>query len=151
LIHYSGHTSFDGQQSAWHLQDGKITTDLLTSALQNAPPAMVFSSSCESGAGAEVQPVAYENQTFDLPTAFLQAGVGAYVGTLWEVGAEGARLFVQGFYNAFLSGQSLGRCLQQAKIGIPGNRYRTDRLAFILYGDPHTEPADLFPALAKED
>lgn len=150
LIHYSGHTKFDGYQSAWHLQDGKVTTDLLTSALQNAPPALVFSSSCESGTGAEAQAAEYENQTFDLPSAFLQAGVGAYVGTLWEVGTVAARQFVEAFYNAFLTGESLGRCLQQAKMGIPGNQYRTDRLAFILYGDPHTGPGDLFPALSEE-
>jgi hypothetical protein len=151
LIHYSGHTTFDGYQSAWHLRDGKITTDLLTSALQNAPPALVFSSSCESGVGAEAQPVEYENQTFDLPSAFLQAGVEAYIGTLWEVNALAARWFVEAFYDAFLSGRGLGKCLQQAKVAIRGNTYRTDRLAFILYGDPHASPADLFPALSRQE
>ena len=102
LIHYSGHTQFDGYRSAWQLADGKtITTDRLTSALQMGPPAFVFSSSCESAAGGSPEPVRYENQTFDLPSAFLQAGVEAYIGTLWEVEATAARRFVVDFYEAF--------------------------------------------------
>lgn len=148
LVHYSGHTRFDGSQSAWHLKDGKITTDLLTSALQNAPPVLVFSSSCESATGADEQPAVYENQTFDLPSAFLQAGVEAYVGTLWEVDAHAARRFVEVFYAELLGGgRSLGECLRRAKISISQKEYRTDRLAFILYGDPRLLPGDLFPVL----
>jgi CHAT domain-containing protein len=152
LVHYSGHTKFDGYQSAWYLRDGKITTDLLTSALQNAPPVLVFSSSCESAAAAEMAPATYENQTFDLPSAFLQAGVEAYVGTLWNVEATAARNFVEVFYNEFLSGQhSLGECLGRAKSNIKGANTRTDWLAFILYGDPHVQPGELFPALRQQE
>ena len=148
LIHYSGHSEFDGYQSAWYLKEGKITTDLLTSALQNAPPVLVFSSSCESAVGAEVQPARYENQTFDLPSAFLRAGVEVYVGTLWKVGSSAARSFVEEFYSAFLSvGHPLGKCMRLAKTAIRGNETRLDRLSFILYGDPHLTPGELFPAL----
>jgi hypothetical protein len=57
LIHYSGHTRLDGERSAWQLKDGSLTTDMLTSALQVAPPAFVFSSSCESVAGGEIRPI----------------------------------------------------------------------------------------------
>jgi CHAT domain-containing protein len=154
LIHYSGHSHFDGFQSAWQLKDGKnITTDMLTNALQMAPPALVFSSSCQSAVGEEPQPIKYEDQTFDLPSAFLQAGVEAYVGTLWEVGSLAARLFVGDFYEAFLSEEhnNLGECLRRAKWA---SKQRGDRInwpAFILHGDPHTEPGDLFPALHKQE
>jgi len=153
LIHYSGHSHFDGFQSAWQLKDGKnITTDMLTNALQMAPPALVFSSSCQSAVGGEPQPIKYEDQTFDLPSAFLQAGVEAYVGTLWEVESLGARLFAEQFYDAFLSGEhNLGECLRRAKWD---SKQRGDRInwpAFILHGDPHTEPGDLLPALRKQE
>lgn len=153
LIHYSGHTKFDGNQSAWHLADGKITTDMLTSALQNAPPVLVFSSSCESAAGAGIQQVKYEDQTFDLPSAFLQAGVEAYIGTLWEVESTAARRFVETFYQYFLTGENnLGECLRRAKVASKGNnRDRKDWLAFILYGDPHAHPGELFPILNQAD
>jgi len=152
LIHYSGHTKYDGYRSSWQLADGKtITTDRLTSALQMAPPAFVFSSSCQSAAGGEPQPIQYENQTFDLPSAFLQAGVEAYIGTLWEVEAVAARRFVEEFYEAFLSGEhNLGECLRLAKWACKQDEQREDRinwLSFILYGDLHLRAGDLFPAL----
>lgn len=147
LIHYSGHTSFDGSQSAWHLKNGKITTDLLMTALQNAPPAMVFSSSCESAAGGKKGKVRFANQTFDLPSAFLQAGVDTYIGTLWAVDSLSARLFVEEFYSRFLKGDyNLGECLQHARMNVPVDKLLS-RKAFILYGDPHSKPGDIYPAL----
>lgn len=151
LIHYSGHTSFDGSQSAWHLKNGKITTDLLMTALQNAPPAMVFSSSCESAAGGKKGKVRFANQTFDLPSAFLQAGVDTYIGTLWSVDSLSARLFVEEFYSRFLKGDyNLGECLQHARMKVQEDKYLS-RKAFILYGDPHSKPGDIFPALNMRD
>ena len=149
MVHYSGHTRFDGQKSAWLLRDGNITTDMLTNALQMAPPPLVFSSSCQSAVGGELRPVKYEDQTFDLPSAFFQAGVEIYVGTLWEVDSLAARRFVEEFYNAFLSSEyCIGECLRQAKWANKRRRDRINWLAFILYGDPHLDPGDLFPILA---
>ncbi len=112
---------------------------------------MVVSSSCQSAAGVAGQAARYENQTFDLPSAFLQAGVEVYVGTLWSVVSRAAERFVEGFYGGFLSGKSLGVCLQQGKRAIRGSSVRTDRLAFIMYGDPHARPGELFPAMRPEE
>jgi CHAT domain-containing protein len=124
-----------------------------------APPAFVFSSSCESAVAGELQPITYENQSFDLPGAFLQAGVEAYIGTLWQVDATAARLFSEKFYEAFLSGAedgdgepSLGECLRRAKWALKQQEERNDQinwLSFILYGDPHLHPSDLFPLMRK--
>lgn len=152
LIHYSGHTHFNGYTSAWQLKDGNdITTNLLTNALQMAPPALVVSSSCESAVGGEPQPVRYEDQTFDLPSAFLQAGVEAYIGTLWEVESLVARRFIETFYDAFLDeGPHLGECLRRAKMACKERGDLVNWLAFILYGDPHIAPADLLPALREQ-
>ena len=153
LVHYSGHTGFEADQSAWLVADGKITTHQLTSAVEMAPPALVFSSSCESAVGGEAKPVRYEDQVFDLPGAFLQAGVEAYIGTLWKVDATASRLFSEEFYKAFLSGKhDLGECLRRAKWARKQREEAEGQinwLAFILYGDPHLAPGDLFPAMRR--
>jgi hypothetical protein len=153
LVHYSGHTTFKNQMSAWHLADGDLTTDMLTNAMQMAPPAFVFSSSCESAVGGETGPVRFEDQSFDLPSAFLQAGVIAYVGSLWEVESSSAASFVAKFYNEFLySGENLGECLRRAKWERKQAEEGHDNLtwlSFILYGDPRLKPGDIFPAFKR--
>ena len=152
LIHYSGHSGFDGEDSGWGLKEGRITTDLLTSALQGAPPVLVFSSSCESATAGEPRTAIYENQTYDLPSAFLRAGVEAYVGTLWKIDSDSARRFVEVFYGSLLKGTyTLGQCLREAKRVIPLRTNRMDRLAFILYGDPDAMPGQLFRAMQKKE
>jgi hypothetical protein len=155
LVHYSGHTHYAGEESAWQLQDGNITTDMLTNALQMAPPAMVFSSSCESARGGESREIGYEGQSFDLPSAFLQSGVESYVGTLWKVSEEPAYQFVEEFYSAFLTAEyDLGECLRRAKWACKQSAAWNERihyLAYILYGDPHVMPGDLFPKMAGPD
>jgi O-acetyl-ADP-ribose deacetylase (regulator of RNase III) len=154
LVHYSGHSRFAGSGSAWVLSDGEVATDQLTNAAQAAPPVMVFSSSCVSGAGGETAPVEYEDQAFDLPGAFLNAGVEAYLGTLWEVDAQASFSLVETFYTQFISGDdTLGECLRRARQALKERSRQTratDWLAFILYGDPRLYPADLFPALRNE-
>ena len=150
LVHYSGHSRYSGEGSAWVLSDGEVTADQLTSAAQAAPPAMLFSSSCFSAAGGVGKPVEYENQAFDLPGAFLGAGVEAYVGTLWEVDAEASRRLVERFYSAFLTGDfSIGECLRRARQSLKTEQERlgqTDWLAFVLYGDPNLTPLEIFPS-----
>ncbi len=151
LIHYSGHSKKEGDNSAWILANGQtFSTDSLTNALQMGPPAFIFSSSCESAAAESPQPTIYENQTFDLPSAILLAGVEAYVGTLWEVDSYQARRFVDIFYDHFLSGkENLGECLRCAKWFLKQTEENEDQinwLSFILYGDPHLMPSNLFPA-----
>ncbi len=154
LVHYSGHTRFKGSRSAWQVADGQeITTFMLTSAVQMAPPALVFSSSCESAVGGKAGPIRYEDQAFDLPGAFLQAGVEAYIGTLWPVEATAARLLTEEFYKLLLSGEySLGECLRLAKWSRKQQEGATGEinwLSFILYGDPHLAPCDLFPIMRE--
>ncbi|MFN8464343.1 MAG: CHAT domain-containing protein [Caldilineaceae bacterium] len=152
LVHYSGHTHYDGYRSAWQLAGGeRITTSDLTSALQMGPPAFVFSSSCESAMCDAVQPIKYEDQTYDLPSAFLQAGVEAYVGALWSVDEEHAFRFVDRFYSAFLAGDAnLGECMRRAKWAGKKEERQSDGinwLSFILYGDPHLMPKAMFVAM----
>jgi CHAT domain-containing protein len=109
---------------------------------------MIFSSSCSSAATEGFHTPVYEDQTFDLPGAFLQAGVETYLGSLWDVDSTAARKFVEKFYLAFLDGRyNLGESVRRAKWAIkPDQReQQNDWLAFILFGDPHIFPKDLFP------
>jgi len=149
LIHYSGHSVFEDEQSAWLLSDGqRLNTFDLTASLRDAPPVLVFSSSCESAAAGEPRAIKYEDQTFDLPSAFLQAGTEAYVGTLWEVESLASRLFGESFYDSFLKqAGSLGECLREAKMALKQKKDAVNWPAFVLYGDPHSTPGDLFPAM----
>ena len=121
----------------------------MTSSLRDAPPALVFSSSCESAEAGKAKPLKYEDQTFDLPGAFLQAGVEAYVGTLWEIESTAARLYAEAFYRAFLiEGHNLGESVRRAKMATRDPRDRINWLSFVLYGNPSLTPGDLFPAFA---
>jgi O-acetyl-ADP-ribose deacetylase (regulator of RNase III) len=153
LVHYSGHSRYLDEQSAWQVGDGDITTDQLTNAMQIAPPALVFSSSCESAEASGSQAAQYESQAYDLPSAFLQAGVEAYVGALWKVSQDSARRFVEEFYTVFLGADcELGECLRRAKWACKrafATRDPVHWLPFVLYGDPHTRPGDLFPAMGQ--
>jgi hypothetical protein len=146
LVHYSGHSVFQDEHSAWLLKDGKINTFDLTSSLREAPPALVFSSSCESAESGQPRAIKYEDQTFDLPGAFLQAGVQAYVGTLWEVEDTAARRFAEAFYDAFLiQGQGLGESMRRAKMARKAQYDLINWPAFTLFGNPGATMADLFP------
>jgi len=155
LVHYAGHARFEGSQSAWQAADGELRTDQLTNAIEMAPPAFVFSSACESAEGGAVRSTRYEGQSFDLPGAFLQAGVEVYIGALWPVDATRARLFARAFYEGLVSSKyELGECLRLAKWARKQEEEGDgliDWLAFVLYGDPHIEPGDLFPIMRTPD
>jgi O-acetyl-ADP-ribose deacetylase (regulator of RNase III) len=149
LVHYAGHSRFDGFCSAWIVAgDVSLTTEQLTNALQMGPPALVFSASCESATAGRAGPVRFEDQTFDLPGAFLQAGVQAYIGSLWPLDEEPARRFTRAFYRELLGGaEVLGECIRRAKMALKSTGDHANWPAIVLYGDPRTGAGDLFPAL----
>lgn len=67
-----------------------------------------------------------------------EIGVGAFVGTLWEVNDELAAEFAIRFYQALIDGQPFGAAFQQARLAIrdqdPAN---PTWLAYTLYADPN--------------
>ena len=155
LVHYSGHARYQGTDSAWQASDGPIRTDQLTNAIQMAPPPLVFASACESAEGGEIGAREFEGQSFDLPGAFLQAGVEVYVGALWRVDATNSRLFAREFYEDLVTRKyGLGECLRRAKWArkqAEEAKDQIDWLAFVLYGDPRLTPGDLFPVMASAE
>lgn len=68
--------------------------------------------------------------------AFLGAGAGAFVGTLWSVGDYPARAFTEALYRALLDGRTLSEAAVEAR-----EAARKDGdgswLAYAVYGHPH--------------
>ena len=68
--------------------------------------------------------------------SFLQAGAGAFIGSLWEVVDTSASTYAQEFYRAALAGHTLGQAARQARDAIRDNPGDPTWLAYTLYGDP---------------
>jgi CHAT domain-containing protein len=70
--------------------------------------------------------------------AFVRAGVGAFVGSLWEVRDASARAFAESFYGSLLDHKSLGEAMKEGRRAV---EQRGDGdptwLAYTLYGDPN--------------
>jgi len=68
--------------------------------------------------------------------AFLRAGAGAFVGTLWSVGDEPAFTFGKAFYDALLTGKSISETTTLAR---DAARTAGDAtwLAYAVYAHPH--------------
>jgi O-acetyl-ADP-ribose deacetylase (regulator of RNase III) len=152
LVHYSGHSYFDGVQSGWLLA-GRTPFKIseIMDSLSEKPPAMVFCSSCESATPGDPMPQEKaENQAPDLAQAFIKMGVQAYIGTMWNVEAMMACDLATTFYENLFVDQgakyTLAESLRQAKdcVKQPGNE--VSWAAYTLYGDPTLRITDLFPS-----
>ena len=74
----------------------------------------------------------------------LNAGAGAFIGTLWPVGDSKARAFSRSFYRNFLGGKPFGEAVRRARIDLrdqfPGD---PAWLAYTVYGEPGALSAEL--------
>ena len=68
---------------------------------------------------------------------FLQAGAGAFIGSLWEVVDTSASTYAQQFYQAALTGHTLGEAARQACNAIRDNPGDPTWLAYTVYADPN--------------
>lgn len=66
---------------------------------------------------------------------FLDAGAGAFVGSLWQVRDRRALQFAAAFYAQLATGQPLGHAFRQARAAVAGEGDPT-RLGYTLYGHP---------------
>ncbi|MFC0251946.1 CHAT domain-containing protein [Massilia consociata] len=98
---------------------------------QDGTQPIVFLNACKAGrAGYKLTGIGGFAQ------AFLRAGAGAFVGTLWSVGDEPAFTFGKTFYDALLSGQSVPHATTLAR---EAAREAGDAtwLAYVVYAHPH--------------
>jgi hypothetical protein len=102
--------------------------------------AMVFMSACRSDVG-----VVQYTTINGWANCFLSTGVGAFIGTLWEVRDNTARMFAQELYSGLVD-QSLpfGEALQEARRkvreALPGD---PTWLAYSFYGDSNARLGEL--------
>jgi len=124
ILHYAGHAVFsdragDLTRSGWLLKGSPqypSSGDLLRAGglsdfWTESPPLLVFANACRSGQGSakSFQQRVSADAAMGLAQAFLGAGVGNYLGTVWESPDDGSTgEFASAFYREFLSGRSVG-------------------------------------------
>ncbi len=114
-IHYAGHLSSTGpDETVLSLVDGDVSIeDIRVMQLTHVDLAVLMA--CDTSQA----PMGYSaEQCEHAAGAFLEAGVGAVVGTLWPVFDRPALIFTEVFYKALAHGTLLGRAFDQAVDGV---------------------------------
>lgn len=134
--HFSTHARFE--DDAPDLSDVTLENDesLLpshvageASALGDRQP-LVFFNACSSGlTGLSLTSLG------GWASHFLEAGAGAYIGTLWPVYDGRARTFARCFYQELIAGQVIGEALRKARQAIQSPDNPT-WLAYTVFADP---------------
>jgi hypothetical protein len=119
ILHFTGHAKMDvsvPEESAIYLSDGKISAEDVLTLPWPTPPYLVFNNACESGRGVAGKRLAEGGKHANgLASAFLTAGVYAYIGYFWPVSDAGAALFSESFYKALFTVQNVGLAFLQAR------------------------------------
>jgi CHAT domain-containing protein len=96
--------------------DGRLEVHELLALRTNSP--LIFLSGCETALGSGDQTVfASALEEGSLAQAFLAAGAGSVIATLWRVDDRGAQLFAESFYQAMRAGAPPGDALALAQRG----------------------------------
>jgi hypothetical protein len=135
VLHFACHNTFDGSGSSLRLGGGPLRpTDLAPSILRKAMvPAspLVFFNACRT-AGE----VPWLTEMMGWARQFMEAGAGAFIGSLWAVRSSAARSFAEAFYDALVIGKlPLGTASLRARRAIAGEGDPT-WLAYTIYGNP---------------
>lgn len=136
LLHFACHNSFSpaGGSSislgnrpfaVTNLQSARINRSLLSST------PVIFLNACRTAGLA-----ATYNGLDGWAEAFMQAGAGAFVGSLWAVTDGAAREFAQEFYHQLRKGLPLGEAVTAARGSAASQPGDPTWLAYTVYGDP---------------
>jgi multiple sugar transport system ATP-binding protein len=90
---------------------------------------LVFMNSCTSGGAVPL----YTDMA-GWAEKFLEAGCGAFIGSLWEIRDASALTFAEHFYDEFTGGKNLGESIRAARSVL--KRSDPTYLAYTLYGNP---------------
>ena len=119
LVQYSGHSVLDGTNALMSsIQlDGNLNGPNAVTAMEIAnrrlaPNAVVVLASCDSSVGNSTGDVGIRGLT----SAFLIAGAGSVVGSLWPVETDSTREIVVRFHRSLKSGLSPAEALREARI-----------------------------------
>ena len=119
LFQYSGHSAADGTNALMSSiqldgrRDGPNTVTAMEIAKRElAPNAVVVLASCDSSVGNSTGGAGVRGLT----SAFLIAGAGTVVGSLWPVETDSTREIVVRFHRALKIGRSPAQALREARI-----------------------------------
>lgn len=121
VLHFAGHGTFDSRQperSGWLLSDGLLTVTELrnTLAWTETPPWLIYGNACDAGMVGDQVARAGMGEIHGMADACIRMGVNAYVGPLWKIGDESARLLASEFYRSLLLQRStIGAALRRAR------------------------------------
>ena len=145
LVHFACHGQADSQAIAQArlVLEGRMEGEFVPSYLnaatvesfgrlrspEGAQP-IVFLNACQAGrAGYQLTGIGGFAQ------AFLRAGAGAFVGTLWSVGDQPAFFFGKAFYDTLRNGSTIAEAAIAAREA--ARRDDATWLAYVVYGHPH--------------
>jgi predicted regulator of Ras-like GTPase activity (Roadblock/LC7/MglB family) len=135
LLHFACHNTYNPSDGS-SIQLGKVqftptlmTTAAINKVLQRSTPT-IFINACRS-AGLN----ATYNQLDGWARKFLEAGAGAFIGSLWSVSDGRAREFAQEFYGQLQAGFPLGKAVMQARQLAATQLDDPTWLAYTVYGD----------------
>lgn len=136
LLHFACHNTFSGAGSWVQMADGAFDPiDLAAAAqLRSLRPysPLVFINACRS-AGE----IGWFGASLGWAAQFLQAGAGAFVGTLWPVRSQSALMFADAFYHQLIvAKQPLGQASLAARKAISDQDGDPTWLAYAVYGSP---------------
>ena len=143
IVHFAGHCEYDQKSvdnSGWVLSDSRFTgKDIFALGHSLSLPSLIFSNACYSAqipsdsAGMDCQ-----QDDYSLASAFLFSGVRHYIGAMQKIEDPVSSVFAKEFYNLVISGNSVGRSMQQARMKLI-KEHGIDSVSwasYILYGDP---------------
>jgi chaperonin GroEL len=137
IIHFACHNTFtNASGSSIQLQGGPwkpsaLAVPVAKTSLASAHP-LVFLNGCRT-AGE----IPWFFQTSGWAPRFLDAGAGAFIGSLWAVRSSAAKTFAEEFYKQFVGqGQPLGAASQLARKAVSQDGGDPTWLAYSVYGNP---------------
>jgi hypothetical protein len=137
ILHFACHNTFkaDAGGSLVAMAGGPFVPTLLNGAVTTralaARSPLVFINACRS-AGA----VPEYTQLLGWAGQFMAAGAGAFIGTLWAVPSDSARVFAEAFYDCLRAGRTLGKAVQEGRQAVAHDTADPTWLAYSIYGDP---------------
>jgi chaperonin GroEL len=138
ILHFACHNNFDKGGSSVTLEGGPWKPSDLAEAVARTTLAaghpLVFFNACRSSGK-----ISWFSQMSGWASSFIEAGAGAFIGSLWAVRSSAAREFAEAFYEHFVDkAQPLGIASLRARQAISGDSGDPTWLAYSIYGNPAT-------------
>jgi hypothetical protein len=136
LLHFACHNRFDPDDgSSIMLDHAQFTPTLLKKAaigqvLARSAPT-VFINACRSAGKSPTY-----NRLDGWASKFLEAGAGAFIGSLWSVTDGTAREFAEELYRQLQGGSLLGEAVMRARQAAASQLDDPTWLAYAVYGNP---------------